>query len=116
MFDRHFSTASSKRSYTLYIMQPEGCFSKGQDGKVMRLRKALYGLRQAARAWNEALCKLVTMLGFVQSNNDESMYTLSESDGSQTIIIAYVDYMLIAWENAVRRHSSLTTTNCNFLS
>lgn len=34
----------------VYVMQPEGFERKGQESKVYKLLKALYGLRQAPRA------------------------------------------------------------------
>ena len=36
---------------TVFVKQPEGFVVKGAEGKVYRLHKALYGLRQAPRAW-----------------------------------------------------------------
>ncbi|GKD47730.1 retrovirus-related pol polyprotein from transposon TNT 1-94 [Tanacetum coccineum] len=34
----------------VYVEQPEGYVAKGQEGKVLRLKKALYVLKQAPRA------------------------------------------------------------------
>ncbi|KAL8116537.1 hypothetical protein AgCh_022889 [Apium graveolens] len=39
----------------VYVIQPEGFKKKGEENKVYRLVKALYGLRQAPRAWNAKL-------------------------------------------------------------
>ncbi|GKF92088.1 ribonuclease H-like domain, reverse transcriptase, RNA-dependent DNA polymerase, partial [Tanacetum coccineum] len=35
----------------VYVTQPEGFIQHGNSGKVYKLTKALYGLRQAPRAW-----------------------------------------------------------------
>lgn len=61
----------------------------------MRLHRALYGLRQAARVCNEALYILVAALRFGKSEYNVSFYTRTETDECQTIIVPYVDDMLI---------------------
>ena len=37
---------------TIYMDQPEGFVKKDQEGKVCKLLKSIYGLKQASRSWN----------------------------------------------------------------
>jgi hypothetical protein len=39
----------------VYVSQPPGFVINGMEGKVLHLKKVLYGLRQAPRAWNTKL-------------------------------------------------------------
>jgi len=39
-------------------------FNKGKIDKVLRLRKALYGLRQSLLLWQKNLTSLLNKLGF----------------------------------------------------
>ena len=39
----------------IYVNQPEGFIKRGKENYVLKLRKALYSLRQAPRAWNSKL-------------------------------------------------------------
>jgi hypothetical protein len=39
----------------VYVHQPPGFTIPGNEGKMLRLRKALYGFRQAPKAWNAKL-------------------------------------------------------------
>ncbi|KAF8646560.1 hypothetical protein HU200_065782 [Digitaria exilis] len=48
----------------VYVKQPDGFVVKGQEEKVLRLDKALYGLRQAPRAWNTKLDRTLMDLKF----------------------------------------------------
>jgi len=50
---------------TVYVQQPPG-FIIGKGDKVLKLKKALYCLRQAPRAWNSKLNKELIALGFVR--------------------------------------------------
>jgi hypothetical protein len=51
----------------VYVAQPPGFVQEGQESKVLRLRKALYGLRRAPRAWNTKLDNTPLSLGFQRS-------------------------------------------------
>jgi hypothetical protein len=48
----------------VYIHQPPGFVIPGKENKVLRLRKALYGLQQAPRAWNTKLDSTLKQMGF----------------------------------------------------
>jgi transposase InsO family protein len=48
----------------VFVEQPPGFVLKGQEGKVLRLVKALYGLRQALHAWYAKLDSSLLGLGF----------------------------------------------------
>lgn len=49
---------------TVFVIRPKGFEVKGSENKVYRLNKALYGLRQAPRAWNNKLNSILKELQF----------------------------------------------------
>ena len=51
----------------VYVRQPEGFIDTNNAQAVLKLRKALYGLRQAPRAWNIKLDSALAALGFERS-------------------------------------------------
>jgi hypothetical protein len=55
----------------IYMEQPEG-FKRGT--KVYRLKKAIYGLKQAARAWWSQLEKSVKTMGFNRLQADTGIF------------------------------------------
>ena len=77
----------------VYVTQPEGFVIKGEETKVYRLHKALYGLRQAPRAWNVKLNQILKGLGFVRCSKEPSLYRKEENTGV-LIVCVYVDDLL----------------------
>ena len=47
----------------VYVHRPSGFIIPGKENKVLRLHKALYGLRQAPRAWNAKLDSILKQMG-----------------------------------------------------
>ena len=60
---------------TVFVMQAPGFAIKGAEHKVLQLRKALYGLRQAPRAWNAKLDTTLGELGFQRCATEHALYT-----------------------------------------
>jgi hypothetical protein len=60
--------------YEVYVHQPPEFAIPGKEGKVLRLRKTLYDLRQAPRAWNTKLDSTLKGMGFGQSPHEVTIY------------------------------------------
>jgi hypothetical protein len=76
----------------LYMEQPEGFKIKGQEHKVLRLKRAIYGLRQAALQWWRALDKSMAKLGFKRLLSDSGIFVLQNKYRQpEVIVIIYVD-------------------------
>ncbi|GKF20897.1 reverse transcriptase [Tanacetum coccineum] len=55
----------------VYVEKPERYVAKGKEGKVLRLKKALYVLKQAPRAWNTRIDKYFQGHGFTKCLTQE---------------------------------------------
>ena len=75
----------------LYMEQPEGFKVKGQEHKVMHLKHAIYGLKQAALAWWRALDKSMAMLGLTRLQSDSGILVNKDKT---IFVIVYVDGVL----------------------
>ena len=58
----------------VYMDQPKGTVEKGNEGKVMRLLKCLYGLKQSPRQWNRWVDSTLKRLRFVRLKFDVGVY------------------------------------------
>ena len=81
----------------VYMRLPPG-FSNGLTGKVCRLRKSLYGLRQAPRCWYAKLATALRTYGFSASSTDHSLFVYHKHDIVLNILV-YVDDLVIAGNN-----------------
>lgn len=77
----------------IYMAQPEGN-NKKTDGKVCKLKKAIYGLKQASRAWNDRCNAVLSMLGFSPLVLEPCVYVYF-SNGEFALIALYVDDFLL---------------------
>ena len=59
---------------TVYVRQPPNFLDNDNPDKVLRLHKALYGLRQAPRAWNAKLDSTLLSLKFKHCASKHGMY------------------------------------------
>jgi hypothetical protein len=88
------SFLNGELSEEVYVTQPPGFTAEGEEGKVLRLHKTLYGLRQAPRAWNEKLDTSLEELGFTKCRSDHALYTRLKNE-QRLVVGVYVDDLLI---------------------
>jgi len=70
--------------------------------KVLALRKAIYGLRQAGRRWHEELSKTLKDFGLIQSTNDPCIFS-SKKEGDVLLVVIYVDDILVTFKKQQSR-------------
>ena len=54
----------------VYIENPKGFMIHGKESHVCKLKKALYGLRKAPRAWYARIDRYFQKMGFLKSEVD----------------------------------------------
>lgn len=88
------------------MKQPLILHDKRQPKHVCKLRKAIYDLRQAPRAWYSAFSSFLIKFGLINSITDKSLFIFN-SNKAIVYILVYVDNIIITrtirnfWELAL---------------
>jgi hypothetical protein len=97
----------------IFMEQPQGFITTGSETQVCRLRKAIYGLKQASRQWNLQFHGVLTGLGFKRTYADAGIYVCHQQEGDGPLfVILYVDDITILGRSlqAVQRLKSDLST------
>ena len=76
------------------MVQPEGFIQKGQEKKVCKLQKSIYGLKQASRSWNIRFDIAIKSYDFEQ-NVDEPCVYKRIINSTVAFLVLYVDDILL---------------------
>ena len=82
----------------IYMHQPKGYKEKGNEMKVAKLKKGLYGLKQVGCEWYATLHAFLIWIDFRHMHADHSVFVF-EWGHSIIIIPVYVDNKLLAGNN-----------------
>ncbi|GKB11024.1 retrotransposon protein, putative, ty1-copia subclass [Tanacetum coccineum] len=82
----------------VYMEQPKGFVSQKYPNRVCKLKRSIYGLKQASRQWNKGFDDEIKKFGFSQ-NCDEPCVYVKASGSYVTFLILYVDDILIMRNN-----------------
>lgn len=82
----------------VFMAQPHGFKDSQHPDYVCKLHKAIYGLRQALRAWHDALKSFITSYGFTTSRSNPSLF-IYISGNITVYFLVYVDDLLLTGNN-----------------
>ena len=77
------------------MAQPKGFVVKGKEHMGCRLKKSIYGLKQAYRQWYLKFDETIRKFGFKENEEDNCIYAKFKS-GRFIYLILYVDDILLA--------------------
>jgi hypothetical protein len=87
----------------VYIKIPDGypnATSLRNQGKVLRLKKSLYGLKQASNEWNKELDNAICSFGFNPLRTEPCIY-VGKFQGVTCYILVYVDDLILSTPNKI---------------
>ena len=91
----------------IYMHQVPGYIDILQKHLVCYLKKALYGLRQASREWNQRIDAFLKAFKLTQSSADSCVY-FSDQNGCRLLIMLFVDDGLMISNSSSQMDSVLT--------
>ena len=91
----------------VYVEQPQGYEIPGQENKVYRLKKALYGLNQAPRAWYNHIDSYLIQNGFQRSDCEPTLYIKANQQGNMLIVCLYVDDWIFKSDFGIEEFNSV---------
>nr|GFB28572.1 retrotransposon protein, putative, Ty1-copia subclass [Tanacetum cinerariifolium] len=78
----------------VYMEKPEGFVNPKYPNRVCKLKRSIYGLKQASRQWNKRFDDEIKKFSFTQ-NHDEPCVYIKASGSNITFLILYVDDILL---------------------
>src|SRR4051812_32176360 len=89
----------------VYMSQPEGFVDPKNKGKICKLLKSIYGLKQASRSWNLRFDEAIIGFGFIK-NEDEPCVYKKANVSKITFLVLYVDDILLIGNDIPTLHET----------
>uniref|UniRef100_A0A2N9F8E4 CCHC-type domain-containing protein n=1 Tax=Fagus sylvatica TaxID=28930 RepID=A0A2N9F8E4_FAGSY len=97
----------------VYMKQPEGFPSNDGEHLVCKLKKSIYGLKQASRQWYLKFHNVISSFSFVENIMDQCIY--QKVSGSKIcFLVLYVDDILLATNDKGLLHEVKQFLSKNF--
>ncbi|GJZ23933.1 retrovirus-related pol polyprotein from transposon TNT 1-94 [Tanacetum coccineum] len=93
-----FGEALKNKARLVYVSQPEGFIDRDNPSHVYKLKKALYDLKQAPRAWYDMLSSFLISQHFSKGAVDPTLFT-RQAGNDLLLVQIYVDDIIFASTN-----------------
>lgn len=80
----------------IFVEQPHGYEIKGNEHKVYKLKKTLYGLKKALRAWYSCVEAYFLKEGFERCSHEYTLFVKTSAGGKILIISLYIDILYLS--------------------
>ena len=94
-----FGFADLPEGKHVYVFPPMSRYTK--RGFCRKLKKAMYGMKEAPFLWNKAFSKIIIALGFIQSDIDPCVYYFLEEGDLIAVMVVFVDDILFVGEECL---------------
>ena len=84
----------------VYVEQPMGYVKTRHEAKVLKLKKTLYDLKQAPRAWNSKIDVCFQANRFTKCLYELALYIKNDTNGDFLLIYLYVDDLIFTRNNS----------------
>ena len=100
----------------IYMQQPRGFIKYAADGQplVCRLRRAIYGLPQAGRLWQQTHSNALEGIGFKQCVAEHALFKKEEADGTKMYLLINVDNCYSISNNEAYRSGEMDKLRAKF--
>jgi len=79
----------------VYLRPPSELLLPTNQRHFLRLRKAIYGLRQSGKLWNDSVVRLLSSNGLNSCASDPCIF-IGSPDGQRTLVALWVDDFVVA--------------------
>ena len=79
----------------IYMDQPIGFVSKGQEDNVCHLKRSIYGLKHFSRSWYLRFHEVITSLGLSMASEDHCVHVKRSTGGIMFLTLYFDDILLV---------------------
>ena len=97
----------------VYMVQPQGFEDATRPQHVCKLNWAIYGLKEAPRAWSQCFSSALVQYGFVPNHEDPHMFVFHSSK-EIVILLLYVDNIILTSSSSTLPQGVLAWLSSNF--